>query len=201
MTLAHNAPARDSGIGVQTYEVIGVQTYQILVPHRVCSFDLKAKLLIYALLIGTLLTMLTVSLHAIGTTWWIYYLRKPRIPAHRTITRVQEIRLLASTATIILLLAMLEVTLWAAAYLLIGDNSITTFEEAVYFSAVTFTSLGYGDVVMTGAWWRLISAIEAVTGLLVFGWSSAIFFAVVQEIWHSRGIGRDNSGSVPKDSR
>jgi len=85
---------------------------------------------------------------------------------------VMELRVLCSTAAVLLSLHMLEVVVWGVTYqMLDGDGLVTTFEEAIYFSMVTFASLGYGDVVIDGPW-RLLAAIQAMTGLLAFGWSS-----------------------------
>ena len=58
------------------------------------------------------------------------------------------------------------------------------FEAAIYFSFVTFTTLGYGDLTLSDGW-RLLSGIEALNGILLDGWSTAVLFAVVQRIWQS----------------
>ena len=52
------------------------------------------------------------------------------------------------TAVILMILHVVEIILWALAYLLLlpGDHGIDSFEKAAYFSAVTFTTLGYGDI-------------------------------------------------------
>lgn len=47
---------------------------------------------------------------------------------------------------------------------------------------VTFTTLGYGDIVL-GPEWRLLSGIEAINGIVLFGWSTAFLFAIVQRSW------------------
>jgi hypothetical protein len=60
---------------------------------------------------------------------------------------------------------------------------------ALYFSAVTYTTTGYGDLVLAPEW-RLVGAIEALTGILMCGWSTAFFVAVVSR---SLGTARDTS--------
>ncbi len=142
--------------------------------------------MLYSVLLGIALTLVTVGLHAAGITWWIYQLK--RTAATLPDTRIGwflQFRLLGSTAVALLLLHIAEVVVWALAYLWIGVKEIGSFEDATYFSTVTFTSLGYGDVVIAGPW-RLLSAIEAMVGLLIFGWSSATLYAVVQRIWEAR---------------
>jgi hypothetical protein len=55
------------------------------------------------------------------------------------------------------------------------------FATAYYHSAVNYTTLGYGDLIMTPAW-RLLGPLEAATGMLMFGVSTAIIFAVIQRL-------------------
>jgi hypothetical protein len=59
------------------------------------------------------------------------------------------------------------------------------FETAVYFSAVTFTTLGYGDIVLEAAQWRLLTGIEALNGVLLLGLSTALLLGVVHNSWKS----------------
>lgn len=134
-----------------------------------------------SILVGTLLTIITVAIHATGTASWIRHLTRRSKAAQKNNTRRSPIFVLGSTATVLLLLHIVEVAVWALAYLLLVD-SLSSLEEATYFSTVTFAALGYGDIVIDGPW-RLLSAIEAMAGLLIFGWSTALLFAVVQRIW------------------
>lgn len=135
-----------------------------------------------SILVGTLLTIVTVAIHASGTTQWIQHLTRRAKAIREEQSRWSPTVILGSTATVLLLLHILEVAVWALAYLALVD-SIRDLEQATYFSTVTFSSLGYGDIVIQGPW-RLLSAIEAMTGLLIFGWSTALLFAVVQRIWN-----------------
>jgi len=137
------------------------------------------------ILVGLLLTVVTVGFHAVGTTWWIRRLQRSSSSISRNADRLAALKMLCSTATLLLLLHTVEVTVWAFAYLAIPDqDQLNTVEEAVYFSMVTFTTLGYGDVVIANSW-RLLSGIQAMAGLLVFGWSTALLFAVVRSLWES----------------
>ncbi|GAL68454.1 Kef-type K+ transport systems predicted NAD-binding component [Jejuia pallidilutea] len=60
----------------------------------------------------------------------------------------------------------------------------SSFSEAWYFSLVTFTSLGYGDVTLTGHW-RLLSGVEAINGIMLIGWSTAMMYSLIQQIYKS----------------
>jgi voltage-gated potassium channel Kch len=57
-------------------------------------------------------------------------------------------------------------------------------QSALYFSAVTYTTTGYGDLVLPQEW-RLVGAIEALTGILMCGWSTGFFFAVVSRMFQA----------------
>jgi hypothetical protein len=78
---------------------------------------------------------------------------------------------------------VIEIVLWAIAYLLCGE--MATFEKAFYFSAVNYTSLGYGDIVLSERW-RLLGPLEAINGLLLFGLSTAVMFAVLSRLITNR---------------
>jgi len=76
----------------------------------------------------------------------------------------------------------IETLVWALVYL--ADPQITVLPDAqtaFYFSMVTFTSLGYGDIVLTGNM-RVLSAIQAANGLIIFGWTTALIFYYIQKI-------------------
>jgi hypothetical protein len=77
---------------------------------------------------------------------------------------------------LILLVALLaQVAVWAGAFVLC--NALPDFPTAYYHSAVNFTTLGYGDIVMTPRW-RLLGPLEAANGVLMFGMSAAAMVTV-----------------------
>lgn len=136
------------------------------------------------LLVATGMLAATIAVHAYGTAVWI------RLLIHWVSKRShfrdnfwRSWALLASTGVFLMVLHLIEAVLWAEAYRLlpVGD-SVDTFEEAVYFSFVTFTTLGYGDITLSGEW-RLLSGVQAMNGIILFGWSTAMLFAVVQRLW------------------
>jgi hypothetical protein len=135
-------------------------------------------------LIGAALIAITVVIHAAGTTAWVRHLSQKysgnALGSGRRATLV-----LVNTALIVFALHTLEIVIWAGAYqLLLPVNELASFEEAAYFSFVTFTTLGYGDITLSEGW-RLLSGIEALNGILLVGWTTAMIFSVVQNIWRS----------------
>lgn len=79
-----------------------------------------------------------------------------------------------------------QMALWALVYLALGE--FETAEAALYFSGVTFTTLGYGDVTLSSDA-RLLGPLEAAGGLLMFGVSTAIFAAAMQHWMRERKDG------------
>jgi hypothetical protein len=72
-----------------------------------------------------------------------------------------------------------QISLWAVAFLLCGQ--VSSLETAFCLSAQNFTAFGYGDVVLPEKW-RLLSPLEAANGLLFFGMSTAVLFAIMSEL-------------------
>ena len=100
----------------------------------------------------------------------------------RSIKRLTRIYLVSGVVVMMFFVSILEVLVWAITYLAL--NAIQGFERALYFSMVTFTTLGYGDVVLAERW-RLLGSFEAANGIIMFGWTTAIVIAAVQRIYFS----------------
>jgi voltage-gated potassium channel len=88
--------------------------------------------------------------------------------------------LLLRLFVLIVLLHLLQVGLWAVVFW--RARELPTLETAVYFSITTYTTVGFGDVVL-GPGWRVLAGIEGLTGLLLVGWSTAFVFAVVNRMY------------------
>jgi hypothetical protein len=74
---------------------------------------------------------------------------------------------------------LIQIALWAVVLLACGE--FATFEPAFYVSAENYTALGYGDIILSRPW-RLLGPLEAVNGLLLFGLSTAVLFAVLSHL-------------------
>jgi Ion channel len=74
---------------------------------------------------------------------------------------------------------LIEIALWAVLLIICGE--FQEFGIAYYHSAVNYTTLGYGDVLLTPSW-RLLGPLEATNGALMFGVSTAMVFAVIQRL-------------------
>jgi hypothetical protein len=78
---------------------------------------------------------------------------------------------------------LIQIALWAAALLLVG--ALPTFGKALYYSAQSYTAVGYGDVVVSEQW-RMLGPLESINGLLLFGLSTAVMFAVMSRLIKNR---------------
>ena len=132
------------------------------------------------ILVAFILVSINVSIHATGMValfQWVIRMR-PRI--ERKFGPPNEIWLLIRIFAVIISLHLTQICAWAGFYTLWG--ALGDFETALYFSISSYTTIGYGDVVLSPKW-RLLGGIEGVTGVLMFGWSAAAIFAVSSRLF------------------
>src|SRR5689334_3857513 len=131
--------------------------------------------------IAALLVAVTVAVHAAGFGLVLNRLLRTR---HAPPTRAGAITwLLIRVAWLLMLIHVAEITVWALFYWC--RHCLPDAESAFYFSGVTYTTLGYGDLVLPEPW-RLLAPIEALTGILMCGLSAGLFFATVTAIYLPR---------------
>lgn len=125
------------------------------------------------LAIGLSLMGLCVAIHAMGLIALLRWLRGQH--AHRTLGFWPSAWTLVRVAGWAVLLHLTQIITWACVYA--WQEAMPDFTTAAYFSAVTYTTTGYGDLVLPKDW-RLVGGIEALTGILMCGLSAGMFFAV-----------------------
>jgi Ion channel len=91
---------------------------------------------------------------------------------------LQSIRPLLTAMLVMMFGSLVQISLWGALFVYLGE--FDELYQAIYHSAVNFTSLGYGDVVMS-AKWKLLGPLEAMNGVLMLGMSAAALMAILQE--------------------
>lgn len=84
---------------------------------------------------------------------------------------------------------ILEMWLWAFVLYATNEPALHSLESALYYSASTFTTLGFGDITLSPQW-RLLGSFEATNGLLMFGWSTAFLFEIISDLYRDDRIGR-----------
>lgn len=132
------------------------------------------------LLTGLPVILFCLVLQALFISWCLRaYLRfRPYTQASNAM--LPDILVLSAVMLLLMLGNCLQMVLWAGLFVLLGEfDSLVT---ALYFSGVTFATLGYGDLVLSPQW-RLLSALEAANGILMFGVSTAVMTAAVSDVF------------------
>ncbi len=125
---------------------------------------------------------LTILIHGSGSIFLVEYLFVKHRNYGESFGFTKAMKVLCSTAIFLVVLHFIEIMIWAICFLIIPNiEQINNIEQAMYFSMVTYTTVGYGDIVLI-PFWRVMSGFEAMNGILLFGWSSALFFSIVQRI-------------------
>ena len=135
--------------------------------------------MIVQILLGSAMIILTTVIQGGFTVAAVEMLRR-RISRKVAKSNLHTTLMLSCFVLWLFVATILEVWAWAVLYLLI--DVAQSIEEAAYFSTVTFTTLGYGDITLDEQW-RLLSSFEGANGLLMFGWSTALIFAAVQRVY------------------
>ena len=130
--------------------------------------------MITRLLVACCLMALCVTIHAAGMAWALRRLRRSAMPQAQRFW--SSTGLFIVVAVWIVLLHLVEISAWATLYA--WNGAMPDLPSALYFSAVTYTTTGYGDLALPKEW-RLDGGIEALTGILMCGWSTGFFFAIV----------------------
>lgn len=138
--------------------------------------------MLFNIIVGLIVIGLTVIIQGYGTMFWVSKYDRERNQLTEVAFKKNGTRLLISTAVFLLFIHLVQAALWALVYMLLpGITEFETFEKSMYFSLVTFTTLGYGEITITSAN-RIIAGLEAINGITLIGWSTAFMFAIFQEL-------------------
>jgi voltage-gated potassium channel len=129
------------------------------------------------------LAMLSALVHAFGLLGLLYWQTSQWTKTERDFRPRRNLPVFLVLFGAILGLHLAEISLWAGFYS--WQGILPRFETGVYFSASSYTTVGYGDIVLP-ANWRLLGVLESLTGVLLLGWSAAYFFSVVSRLFEIR---------------
>jgi hypothetical protein len=135
------------------------------------------------LAVGASAIICTIFIHALTFKATIKFLRREKTLGRAGSSERVDVLIVALAISFVLVAHLIDIALWAALFLLCGE--FREFGAAYYHSAVNYTTLGYGDVIMTPSW-RLLGPLEAADGTLMFGVSTALIFAVIQRLLQAR---------------
>ena len=140
-----------------------------------------AALLPLAVSLATILT--TIVVHAIALMAIVQLVRREHRLGHAGVGFWGDVAIVTGAILVALMAHLTEMMIWAAVFALCGE--FTDFAAAFYHSAMNYTSLGYGDIVMSASW-KLLGPLETANGLLLFGVTTAMIFAVIQRLFQTR---------------
>ena len=126
--------------------------------------------------LGSALVLGTTAAHALATVLAMLGLTHVH---HVNRTHIGRSFAISFLVLVMFLISLLDAVVWAYAYVRVG--AIPDFEAALYFSMVTFTTLGYGDLTLEPNW-RLLASFEAANGIIMFGWTTALVVAYIQRL-------------------
>jgi len=137
----------------------------------------------FALLVGTGAMLVSLLSYGTATALIVQLVVRMIQRGYAGLRLWKNIAVMIIVSLVTALVHLIQVVLWALAILLCGVP--LTFEDAFYCSGQNYTALGYGDVLLPGRW-RLLGPLEAINGLLLFGLSTAVMFAVMSHLIASR---------------
>jgi hypothetical protein len=135
------------------------------------------------LAVGASAVACTIIIRALAVIATVNFIRRERRLGRVGAGFLIDVSIVALAISIALMAHLIEIAIWAVLFLLCGEFS--DFGTAYYHSAVNYTTLGYGDVIMTPSW-RMLGPLEAANGMLMFGVSTAIIFTIIQRLVQAR---------------
>jgi len=145
---------------------------------RTLNETLRIPVLI-PLTVGALVVALTIAIHSAAVMATVHLFRREKKLGHAGSGTLMDISIIFRVNGFAFLAHVVEIVLWAVLFMVCGE--FRYFGTALYHSAVNYSTLGYGDIVMSPEW-RMLGPIEAANGALLFGVSTAMIFAVIQRM-------------------
>ena len=135
------------------------------------------------LAVGIVVVLCTVMIHALALGATVNLVRREQRIGYVGKRFGIDLAIVVVAILIAFAAHLIEIAVWAGLFLMCGE--FTAFGAAFDHSAVNYTTLGYGNVVMTPSW-RLLGPLEAADGMLMFGVTTAMIFAVIQRLVRAR---------------
>ena len=147
-----------------------------MIPHHQFAIVLP-------LVVGVGVVICTIFVHALALAATVNLFRHERKLGRAGAGALIDLTIVALVISFAFVAHLIEIALWAVLFVLFRE--FQEFGTAYYFSAVNYTTLGYGDLLLTPSW-RLLGPLEATNGALMFGVSAAMVFAVIQRLLLTR---------------
>lgn len=141
--------------------------------------------LLKPLVVGVIPIVATIFTHGFAVLATVSFIRREKRLGRAGASTRHDLLIVLLTMSFALAAHLLEIAWWAIVFIFCGE--FQAFGTAYYHSAVNYTTLGYGDLIMTPAW-RLLGPLESANGMLMFGVSTALIFAVMQRLVETRFV-------------
>jgi hypothetical protein len=135
------------------------------------------------LLVGAGAVVSTIAIHSTALSATVVFVRREHKIGRAGAGFWIDLAIAAVVILFALAAHLIGIMVWALLFVMCGE--FPALGAAFNHSAVNYTTLGYGDIVMTPAW-RLLGPLEAASGSLMFGVSTAMIFAVIQGLVRTR---------------
>jgi hypothetical protein len=132
--------------------------------------------MISKLLFASALVAITVTIHAAGLGMVLSHVSRSRVRLERRFWQITW--LLIRIAWLLIVFHVFEIVIWGLFFW--WQKCLPDAASSFYFSGASYATIGYGDVVLPKGWW-LFGPAEGLTGILMCGLSTALFFAVLSK--------------------
>jgi hypothetical protein len=135
------------------------------------------------LAVGAVAVLCTLLIHGLAVMGTVRFFRHERRLGRAGAGIWVDFPIVLVVMVLTFVASLIDMALWAGLFLICGE--FHDFGTAYYFSAVNYTTLGYGDLIMSPAW-KLLGPLEAADGMLMFGVSTAMLFTVIVRLIQAR---------------
>jgi Ion channel len=135
------------------------------------------------LAVGAIAVLCTILVQALAVGGTVTFVRREKRMGREGVGFWIDLTVVGLAISFAFMAHLIEIALWAELFVICGE--FQDFGFAYYHSAVNYTTLGYGDVIMSPSW-KLLGPLEAADGALMFGVSTAMIFAVILRLVQAR---------------
>ncbi|MGA8222793.1 MAG: ion channel [Candidatus Acidiferrales bacterium] len=147
--------------------------------------DIPRIAVLRPLAIGSIAVVCTILIHALALGATVSFVRRETRLGRAGRGFWSDVSIVALAMSFALVAHLIEIAFWAVLYVMCGE--FAGLGIAYYHSAGNYTTLGSGNIVMTPSW-RLLGPLEAANGMLMFGVSTAMLFALIQRLVQTRFV-------------
>jgi Ion channel len=137
------------------------------------------------LAVGASAVLCTILIHTLAVGATVNFVRHEKMLGRAGTGLWIDLAIVVLVTSFAFVAHLIEIALWAVLFVICGE--FQEFGIAYYHSAVNYTTLGYGDLIMTPSW-KLLGPLEAADGALMFGVSTAMVFAVIMRLVQTRYV-------------